>query len=163
MDGFLEIFIRVGSEPASWLVIGILGLWAGYSVMRLFICPYCNLRIGITAEQARSSLNKRVRHPLSYLFLMLLAMGIAVAGLFGLSAGEEGRGTLSFFLLATGLFLILTLPVRMRIKDAELRVIAAPSPDAQRLHALGLRQEHHTLIQYELGVFLMLVAVLVAF
>ncbi|HEU0222287.1 MAG TPA: hypothetical protein VFR34_08800 [Paracoccaceae bacterium] len=162
MDGFLEILLKVGNDPKSWVVVALLGLWAGASLYRLVKCPIANARIKLSPESAHATLNRRIRHPLSYLVIMLLGMAVAVAGLIGLSKQDDGS-TLPFFMLAVGLFVILTLPVRMRIKDAELRVIAAQTEESRAVLAQTLRHEHRALLHYEFGILLLLALVLVMF
>lgn len=162
MDGFLDILLKVGSDPKGWIVVAVLAVWAGVSIYRVLRCPIANARTEISAEAAHRDLNRRIRHPLSYLLLMLAGMGIAVAGLFGLSNGDEAS-TIPFFMLAAGLFLILTLPVRMRIQESELRVIAATNPDSRSAFARALRHEHYALLQYELGILALFALILVVF
>jgi hypothetical protein len=162
MDGFLEILYKVGSEPWSWAVVAALALLAAGSVWRLVRCPIANLRVEVTPESASELLNKRIRHPLSFLVLMLGGMVAAVVGLFRLADPDDGS-VLAFFLLSLGLFVVLTLPVRMRIKDAELRVVAAADEARRAVYATTLRHEHRALLLYEFGILAFLALVLLAF
>lgn len=163
MDGFLEILYKVGAEPWSWAVVVLLAAWAGISLWKRMVCPIANGHAQLSAAEAIRDLNRKVRHPLSFLVVMVAGMVAAVVGLFGLSKADEGAGTLPFFLLAAGLFVILTLPVRMRIREAELRVRTATDEDGRQALARALRSEHHGLLQYEFGILALITLILVAF
>lgn len=163
MDGFLEILYKVGAEPWSWAVVVLLAAWAGVSLWKRIVCPIANGHANLTSADAIREMNRKVRHPLSFLVLMIGGMVAAVVGLFGLSKADEGAGTLPFFLLAAGLFVILTLPVRMRIREAELRVRAATNEEGRLALARSLRSEHHALLQYEFGILALIALILVAF
>ncbi|WP_118132659.1 hypothetical protein [Oceanicella sp. SM1341] len=165
MNGFLEVLQRVGATPASWAIIVIALIWASCSLVKLLICPIANCRMPvgeIAPEEAERQVNQRVRHPLSFLVLMLLGIGLAVAGLFGL-ASDLHRGTIAFFMLAVGLFLVLTLPMRQRIRDGELRVMAARDMEGRQLMSSNLRHEHRMLLCYEFGALSLLTLTVLLF
>ncbi|QDL92939.1 hypothetical protein FDP22_14795 [Paroceanicella profunda] len=153
MNGFLEVLQKVGATQASWAIIVIALLWGCASLYRMLVCPIANCRpvtLDLPPEEAERQINQRVRHPLSFLVLMLLGIGLSVSGLFGL-ASDTHRGTIAFFMLVVGLFLILTLPMRQNIRDGELRVMAARDLQARQLMSSSLRHDHRQLLYYEFG------------
>ncbi|RMF36454.1 MAG: hypothetical protein D6754_11405 [Alphaproteobacteria bacterium] len=170
MHGFLDILVKVGSDWSSWIVVGILALWAGMSFYKKTICPIANCRFGPdcpkflpSPEEARGRLERADRRTMLFSLLMLLGVVLAVAGLFGLAQTGAERGTLSFFTLAVGLFLILTVPVRFQIRDNELRVLSATDPELRKALAYDLRLTHWRLLEYEFGILALLTTIIVAF
>lgn len=162
MNDFLDILVRVGSTPMSWGVLALMAAWAMVSVVKYVRCPLVGGRATISPADAETALQRRVRHPLAYLLAMLVGMGLAIAGLFGL-AETESKGTLAFFFLAIGLYVILTMPVRLEIKDAEMRVVAAGSQEARSISTQGLRHTHRRLLQYEFGIVALFAAIVLLF
>ncbi|MEM9049313.1 MAG: hypothetical protein AAGC92_11405 [Pseudomonadota bacterium] len=162
MTSFLDVLIRVGSDPMAWAVLAVMAIVAAGSLYKYWVCPLAKANVPYTTEEARSMLNRRVRHPVSYLLVMLLGMGFAIAGLFGLAKGDH-KSTLGFLSLAFGLYVILTLPVRLQIKDAELKVIASAEGEPRAIMAGELRQTHRRLMSYELVIFALFAAILLLF
>lgn len=162
MNSFIDILQRAGSAPAAWIVLGLLGVWTAVSLYRLFRCPIVNANARVTQEEARRRIGAKIRHPLSFLVLMLIGMVMAIIGLFDLSKPDQDP-TLGFLMLVTGLFLTSTLPVRERIKDAEYKVVTAAGDDAKSAQVLALRREHRQLLAYELGILVLLSVALIVF
>ncbi|GIX14339.1 MAG: hypothetical protein KatS3mg118_2298 [Paracoccaceae bacterium] len=162
MHGFLDVLSRVGADPMSWLVIAVLALWVAASAARFAMCRLAADR-ATPEDLARHARRRDGRHRGVFLAGMLGAMGLAIAGLFGLGDAEGPRATLSFFALALGLFLILTLPVRVEIREAEDRFVAAGNPEARSLVAASLRQAHRRLLAYEAGILGLLALIALMF
>lgn len=162
MNTFLDVLIRVGSDPMAWAVLGLMAMVGGISLWRYMRCPLTKAKVPLSAEEARKRLDRKTSYPASYFLIMVAGIGLAVMGLFGLAKTDK-EGTVGFLLLAVGLYVILTLPVRLQIKDAELRVVAADEGEPRSIMALELRKTHRRLMSYEMSLVVLFFAVLVLF
>lgn len=158
MAGLANIFEVIGAHPFAKWIVAIFALRALWTMA-------CWRRVAVAAPPSGES-PERVevrrqalwRHSHRFLLVMVAGIALAIAGLFRL-ASAGGDAPLSLLMLAVGIYLFQTEPVRQQIADAEDRAtVAAARGDADGL-ALALamlRGSHLTLVMIEVGAVVVL-------
>lgn len=126
MGGLGNIFEVLGAEPlARWLALALalraawtLARWRGAAGRAEATGPVLSAEAAAAIEARRAA---PLRHSARFHAVMVLGIGLALAGLFTLAArGDEAPGALA--LLLVGMYLFLTEPVRANIADARDRL-----------------------------------------
>jgi len=146
MEGLIGELAALASNPYAWIVVGGLALVAMHSLVSYLRCPLVHGTGDISPELARAAVDAERVHSTRYLVLMLLGIGLAVAGtaMVALSA----RPPVALGMIAAGLFLTQTEPLRLNIHGHQLRVVAARIEDDTACEtAIGrLRGEYQRLV-----------------
>ncbi|MEM9012253.1 MAG: hypothetical protein AAGE18_13570 [Pseudomonadota bacterium] len=163
----MVILERLSTHPVTWACFALLLLRLGLTVGKRAVCPLARgesqkIVNDDLRSQAQAALQKGIRHPVSFLVIMLLGIGMAVGGLFKLARLEDA-GIMPFAMFVIGIFIILTQPLREGIRDSEQRVIINSGTPKHDLAVDGLRASHRKLRMTEFGLIATLGAVLVIF
>lgn len=153
MNGLTNILSVLGDHPATKWVALALALRALWTVVAWQRCPLTHGRARISEKDAaRAAAGGGTMW--RFLALMLLGMGLAVAGLFRLAADGEAA-PFALFVLTGGIYLFTTEPVRRNLIEAQNRVLASSTrgPEAQELSVSMLRDTHVKLVAVEVGIF----------
>jgi len=146
MEALIADLRTLAANPYAWLVAGALGLLTLHSLVRYLRCPLVHRTATIAPEDARAAVEAERVHSPRHLALMVLGIALAVGGM--AMVASSVRPPLALALIAAGLFLTQTEPLRLNIRDRQLRVIAAELDSEAARHAAieRLRGEYHRLI-----------------
>lgn len=136
----------------AWAVVALVCLKALGSLYLFFRCPVLCGRRTPTSEEIAAARAYRFQPPLSFLFLMLLGMALAVAGLYLLSSPEHGPLGLGFLVL--GVFIFSSEPNRHMVRGAMIEVTARTGAggEAEYLARDNLRSAHGQRAAIELAI-----------
>ena len=159
----LEEIKEISAAWEAWLVVGLLSLVALRSVVCWARCSRIVAQDSVSVEEAQAYLSSRHISSPRFAVAMLGGFAASVAGLVMLSFGI--KPAIALLLLASGIFLIQTEPVRLSVKESELRVIAAEarSDEAAAAAMDRLQSDHLRLITINVGIVAAFAAALLAF
>lgn len=154
MERLIGELVSLAGDPRAWFVVAGLVAITGHSFYTYLRCPLVRGLDTIAPERARAAVHAERVHSTRYLVLMLLGIGLAVAGTAMIALSI--RSPLALVMIAAGLFLTQTEPVRLNIRDRQLRVVASEieGPEAREAAIERLRTEyrHLTLINLVLAI-----------
>jgi hypothetical protein len=156
MNGLTNILDVLGNHPATkWvaLALALRVLWTVFAWQR---CPLAHggAEMKAAAEKAKGGERPMMR----FVLLMLLGIGLAIAGLFRLAADGDAA-PFALFVLTGGIYLFTTEPVRRTLIDAQYRVVASAklAAEEQALSVSMLRDTHVKLVAVEIGILALIV------
>lgn len=162
MERLIAELVLLASDPRAWFAVAGLGLIALHSLYIYLRCPLVHGTLRVTPEEARRAVHAERVHSTRYLLLMLTGIGLCLAGM--AMVALSARTPLALGLVAAGLFLVQTEPLRLNIRDRQLRVVAAQIEGESAVAAAvwRLRGEYRKLILTTSVLTLALAAYLVA-
>lgn len=146
MEHLINELMLLANDPRAWFAVAGLGAVAVHSIYTYLRCPLVHGQAHISPEQARAAIHGRHFHSPRYLLLMILGIALALVGMAMVATGA--RTPIALGLVAGGLFLVQTEPLRLNIRDRQLRVVAAQIEDqsAQQTAIVRLKGEYRQLI-----------------
>jgi hypothetical protein len=120
---------ELGSNPVTWVVVGLVALKALGSIWMVVKCPIqCGTR-KIKEAEAISKTEGQFKPPLSMLWITSAGIALAVAGLYLIS--DPVRAPLALGMLVVGVFIFMTEPSRLRVTSSMRGVFAATLEGAE--------------------------------
>lgn len=144
----------------AWIVMGAVALKALFSLYLYFRCPFACGRKELSEQEIAEARAWRFTPPTSFLFLMMLGMGLAIGGLYLLD--DARLGALALGLLVLGVFIFLSEPNRLTVRTAMNEVIATTGGpgDSNLLARDNLRSAHRSRALIEIGIVAAVAALL---
>ncbi len=146
MDMLTRELVALANDPRAWFAVAGLGAITLHSIISYRLCPLIHNKANITPQAAREAVNARYAHSTRFLLLMLAGIAAALSGMAMIAMGTHPPIALG--LIAGGVFLIQTEPLRLNIRDRQLRVVASQieGPEAQASAVNRLRGEYSKLM-----------------
>lgn len=163
MNLFVDELRALADNPVAWGAVPALALFATYSVIAWRKCPLLHRTAHISEAEAKAVLDRPQIAGPRFLILMVVGIAATVAGLSLIA--EAIYPTLAFYLLLAGVFVLKTEPVRLQIREAEFRVVAARphGKDAVGLALERLNENNTLLITLQVAILLGTTLFLLAF
>lgn len=163
MDMLIDELVSLANDPRAWFAVLGLALATAHAFWAYRTCPMSRADFSVTPEIARQTVHGARNHSPRFVALMLVGIVATVAGMAMISQGI--KPPIALGLIAGGLFLVQTEPLRMQIRDRELRVIAAQDQpeEVQKGELERLQREHQNLLLTNLGLTLAVAAYLLIF
>lgn len=142
MELLLTGLSALSTDWRAWAVAALVAMKAANSIYLYLHCPVLCGRAQHTEAEIEAARSYRFRPPLSYLFIMLAGIVLAVAGLYLL--GDSKYGPLALGMLVIGVFMFSTEPNRLAVQTAVNEVVATTGSagDANILARDRLRSAH---------------------
>ncbi|MEO0621148.1 MAG: hypothetical protein AAFU49_12745 [Pseudomonadota bacterium] len=162
MTMLIDELRQLAANPFTWASVPVLLAFLLYALYRRRCCPLLHRTLTITPEQARASADQPYTAGPRFALLMLVGIVATIASLKLIADGTYP--TLAFYLLVAGVFVIQTEPVRLRLREAETRVIASElyDEDVREVAIDRLETNHLWLITIQVVILLGTVAFLLA-
>ena len=158
MNTLLDALGGLSASPFAWAGTAILAVMAFTSLYFLFRCPLLHKSYQVSPAEAQAAVNRRFIAGWRFFATMSVGLVLTITGLYLLQfAAEPG---IAFMMIVAGIVILQTEPVRLSIRDANNRVIAATcnGGEAGELAYARLRNSHVWLVSVH---FLILAAMLV--
>ena len=157
-----EVQMLAGSLE-TWIVVGVMAMVAVQSLATMFMCPYVHGKKEFSEEQIVDAQSRRFIAGPRFAMAMVAGIVMLLTGLFMIAGGL--KPTLALALLVIGIVIVQTEPVRLRIRESMLRVVAmqARGGAAAETARLRLRGDHQNLVFMNIAIVLCLITALLAF
>ncbi|MEM9146277.1 MAG: hypothetical protein AAGC57_08775 [Pseudomonadota bacterium] len=152
MNMLIDELRAIAATPLSWGAVLLLMTFLLYSIYHRWACPLMHNKAEISATEAQEARDRPFSAGPRFGLFMIAGITAAVAGLSLI--GEGTYPLVSFYLLVAGVFTIQTEPVRLQIREAELRVIASETigGDVKQVALERLDTTHLWLIWLQFGI-----------
>ncbi|MEM8791174.1 MAG: hypothetical protein AAGE80_06125 [Pseudomonadota bacterium] len=129
MNNFLTTLQSLSTFWETWVCVALLAAMGIASVVHRLRCPYINGKKIASYDEARTAIDSPIFAGPRSLGLMLAGIAMSIAGLYMLyGAISPGIG---FSLIIVGLVIMQTEPIRLRIREAEHRVVTSCAYDEE--------------------------------
>lgn len=163
MNILIETLSALSGSVFTWIGVGLLALVACYSFYEWVKCPYLCHKQEISLEEAKRAIDKPVFAGRRFLVAMVTGIGMTIAGLTMIYRGFEPG--MAFILIVAGLVIMQTEPIRLEMKQAVARVVAATASGEAAVAAAteSLRTSHLWLVSVHFIMLGGIIAGLLAF
>ncbi|MEM7522756.1 MAG: hypothetical protein AAF360_03165 [Pseudomonadota bacterium] len=160
MEMILVNVAALSNDWRAWVVAGLISLKAIVSIFFYFRCPVVRGVAEIDETMIATGKSYRLNPPFSFAILMLLGMGLAIAGLYKLY--DSSIGPIALGAIVVGVFLFLTEPTRLFVNASKMEVFATTggSEEANGLARDRLRSAHLERAGFEIATAAAVLAVL---
>ncbi len=160
MEMIVESVAALSSDWRAWVVAALVGLKALHSLYVSVRCPIMLGKATITDDMIAAGRSYRMKPPLSFLFIMLIGLGLAIGGLYLLNNATHGPRALG--VLVIGIFIFTTAPLRLTVEATRMEVYGAiGSPeDGEALARDRLQSVYRGRAAVEMGIAAVVLAML---
>ena len=131
MEMLVANISTLGSNPLAWGIAALAAAKTLLSAVLIFRCPIHRGLIEVTEEMSSKARSATFHAPASFLFLVLIGMGLATGGLYMLA--DTQYGGLAIVAAVVGVFLFMTEPSRLTVINARNAVYASSSEGGEAL------------------------------
>lgn len=129
----MEMIVRglaeLSRDPRAWAVAALVSLKAAHSIYLYLRCPVMRGVAEPTAEVIAAARAYRFRPTPRYLAMMLGGMALAIGGLYMINSAAYGA--LALGCLVLGVFIFMTEPHRLFVREAIMAVFATESEEGE--------------------------------
>lgn len=163
MNMLIETLEALSASPWAWAGVAVLAALAVLTLIQWFMCPYLCQKHEISVEAAREALDRPVFANRRFALAMVIGIVLTLVGLKMIHQGSEPG--LAFILIVAGVVVLQTEPIRLDMRQATARVVAASAGDEASYLAAAyrLRASHFWLVTVHFLVLFGVVAGLLLF
>ncbi|MEL6766402.1 MAG: hypothetical protein AAFP17_04425 [Pseudomonadota bacterium] len=163
MNMMIETLAEVSGNPIAWLSVAAVACIALLSVGHFFMCPYVKGTYDPNDSRTIRHFDKPIIAGPRYFFTMVAGIFAMVSGLAMISAGTQP--VIAFMIVVAGICVVQIAPLRLRLREAADRVVAADreTPEAGAEARWRLKGVHLTNIATSIVIALLLAIALLSF
>ncbi|MBY8975723.1 hypothetical protein KHP62_07895 [Rhodobacteraceae bacterium NNCM2] len=163
MNNLLVTLAGLSDLWMTWAAVALLAVMGVTAYMNRVMCPYAKGDCHATVDEARQALSRRIFAGPRFFLTMVSGVAVTVVGL-SLIYKNLYPG-LGFFLTILGLVVMQTEPIRLQIREAQNRVVAASTMGGEALQNAveTLRGKHQWLVGIHFVILIGVVAAILAF
>lgn len=163
MTLLVDALHAAAADPYSWVVVGLIGAAALFSLYKLRTSPYLHGTRSFPAGESQASLNRPFAAGPRFVVVMLAGIAAILTGLWMIL--REVNPPVALLSIVVGVFAVQVEPALLQIQEAVQRIAAARNQGAEAIAAAEdrLRDAYRWLVMISFTILIAVVAALLAF